>query len=43
MSVSCLDLGPFTFPPKMDIGHQWHDLSTTAVAHCIRGRGYEDA
>ena len=43
MSISCLDLGPFTFPPKMDLDHQWQDISTTAVAHCIKARGHEDA
>jgi hypothetical protein len=43
MTISCLDLGPFVFPPRMECGHQWQDVSTTAVAHCIKDHGREDA
>jgi hypothetical protein len=43
MTMSCLDLGPFVFPPRMENDQQWQDVSTTAVAHCIKDRGREDA
>jgi hypothetical protein len=43
MTLSCLDLGPFTFPPRMDSDQEWHGVSTTAVAHCIKEHGHEDA
>jgi heme-degrading monooxygenase HmoA len=43
MTISCRDLGLFTFPPRMDCDHQWQDISTTAVAHCIKDHGHEDA
>ena len=43
MTTSCLDLGPFVFPPRMENDHQWQDISTTAVAHCIKEHGREDA
>jgi hypothetical protein len=43
MTISCFDLGPFTFPPRMDCDHQWQDISTTAVADCIKDQGHEDA
>lgn len=41
MSGSCWDLGPFVFPPRID--HQWQDISTTAVAYCVKDHGREDA
>jgi hypothetical protein len=40
-TMSCLDLGLFVFPPRID--HQWQDISTTAVAHCVQDHGREDA
>ncbi|MGA3049050.1 MAG: antibiotic biosynthesis monooxygenase family protein [Terracidiphilus sp.] len=43
MTISCLDLGPFTFPPSVDNAYQWQDVSTTAVAHCVKDHGHEDA
>jgi heme-degrading monooxygenase HmoA len=43
MSLSCMDLGPFVFPPRMESDHQWQNVSTTAVAHCINDHGFEDA
>jgi hypothetical protein len=43
VTMSCLDLGPFVFPPRMESDQQWQDVSTTAVAHCINDHGLEDA
>jgi hypothetical protein len=43
MTISCLDLGPFSFPPRLESDHQWRAVSTTAVARCIKDRGFEDA
>ena len=43
MTISCLDLGPFAFPPRVDTEENWTDISTIAVAHCIKSRGREDA
>jgi hypothetical protein len=42
-TISCIDLGPFTFPPRIDIDHHWQDVSTTAMAHYIKDHGLEDA
>jgi quinol monooxygenase YgiN len=41
--ISCRDLGPFSFPPRVESDHQWQDVSTISVAHCIKGHGFEDA
>lgn len=43
MTTSCLDLGSFVFPPRMESDYQWQDISTTAVAHCVKDHGREDA
>jgi heme-degrading monooxygenase HmoA len=43
MTMSCLDLGPFVFPPRMEIDQQWQEVSTSAAAHCINDHGFEDA
>ena len=43
LTISCLDLGPFVSPPRMEDEEQWQDVSTTAVAHCIKDHGCEDA
>jgi len=43
MTLSCLDLGPFVFPPRMENDYQWQDISTTAIAHCVKDHGREDA
>jgi len=41
--ISSRDLGPFCFPPLGEGDHQWQDVSTISVAHCIKDHGFEDA
>lgn len=43
MTLCSLDLGTFNFPPRMENDQQWQNVSTSAVAQCIKEYGNEDA
>jgi hypothetical protein len=39
MTLCSLDLGTFNFPPRMEDDQQWQNVSTSAVAQCIKEYG----